>query len=169
VVDSAKLELYCNYVNSSKNQYPAVIDLHKMLVPWDEGNAIGTVDTANWNYRQNNSNWGAPGAQAGVDYASSAASSFTITGNSILNSWLSWDVQTVVSDWLATPSSNHGVMLKLTDDLNSVYKYFKFPSADYTTDPSLRPKLTITYTTDNFTTVYYIRDASGQVIATYER
>ena len=58
------------------------------------------------------------------------------------------------------------MLLKLEDEASTaVYQNFKFRSSEYTT-AGYRPKLTVTYTTDVVTT-YYIRDAAGNVIATY--
>ncbi|NIV96315.1 DNRLRE domain-containing protein [candidate division KSB1 bacterium] len=157
----ANLELFCNYVNSSSNQYPAEIDVHKMLLGNQgviryEGNQVGTPGLASWNSPNDIGVWGTPGGQAGVDYETAVTSAFTITGNAILNNWLAWDVTELVEDWVANPTGNYGVMLKLKDDHLSVYKYFRFDSSE-SSNVDLRPKLTVTYDTDSHYRVLYPR------------
>lgn len=164
---SAALEVNCAQVFPS-NQYPAVVDLHNMLVSWDEGDQNWNYGDASWNEKKPGIAWGAAGGQSGVDYNASVAAAYTVNSASILDQWLDWDVTDLATNWEAEPDSNFGVMMKIKDDHLSVYKFFRFHSSDSSSD-TLRPKLTVTYTALALETVYYIRDASGQVIATYKK
>jgi hypothetical protein len=58
--------------------------------------------------------------------------------------WLSWDIGTLVQDWLDGTVSNYGVILKDTDEPVG-NTYIRCYSSDYTTDSTLAPKLEITY------------------------
>lgn len=164
---SATFEVNCAQV-FPLNQYPIVVDLHKMLVSWDEGNQSGSYGDASWNERKPGTSWGTPGGQSGVDYDATVVASFTANSSAILNQWLDWDVTDLVINWEADPSSNYGMMMKISDEHLTVYKFFRFHSSDSSSD-TLRPKLSVTYADEGSEVVYYIRDASGQVIATYKK
>jgi hypothetical protein len=57
----------------------------------------------------------------------------------------SWNVMSIVKDWVATPASNYGLLLN-GSIANSADSYRSFASSR-ATDPAQRPKLVITYTT----------------------
>jgi len=164
-IDSAKLRLYCFNGNSS---IATTLDVHKMLVYWDEGVGDGTTGQASWVKRTPSNNWGANGGLAGTDYSSSYYARITKSGSDV-NTWFEWDIKTLVSQWVATPSSNLGLMVKFTDDgtAQTSNRHFLMASSDYTTDATKRPILRVRYTFPDVT-VYYVRDAAGNVIATYK-
>lgn len=70
------------------------------------------------------------------------------TGNSIANNsitgagWYDLYMTQLVRDWYSGTTPNHGVMLRLENEANDRKSYY---SSDYTTNTSLRPKLTIVY------------------------
>ena len=139
-----------------------------MLVDWDEGNLLAQVGQASWDKptATAQTNWN--GGQAGTDYATTASQTLSILNGGILNQWMTWDIATLVQDWLDNPAGNRGMMLKVRDDhIPGVFKYFRVISSD-NANATQRPKLTITYS-EQFTTEYYLRDAAGQVIATYKK
>lgn len=57
--------------------------------------------------------------------------------------WVTWDITNMVIDWTNGTYENHGVMLR-TSDVTYNSNAMSFYSSDYTSDPSLRPKLVIT-------------------------
>lgn len=166
-ITEAKLKLYCYDVIDIDNgeSYPARIDVHKMLNAWDEGNANGTSGLTNWNARLDDGaairEWG----QSGGDYVAVPTDYYSAgtTG------WFEWNVLPLAEEWHVNVSGNYGVMVKLNNDEDTdVYQYFRFYSSEHG-DEELRPRLEISYTIGTIKTTYYIRDAAGHVIATYEK
>ncbi|MCK5148080.1 DNRLRE domain-containing protein [bacterium] len=164
-VNSATLSLYCNY---SFGSVSTVLDVHKMITEWTEGNNLGTNGYICWNKPMvSASTWN--GGSAGTDYVSSVSATITKAAANV-NQWFDWNVENIVQDWVNNQSGNHGLIIKSRDDhvATQQHKFFQFYSSDYTT-ASFRPKLVVEYTTNDFArTTYYIRDAVGNVIATYE-
>ncbi|MEE4312163.1 MAG: DNRLRE domain-containing protein [candidate division KSB1 bacterium] len=166
-ITEAKLKLYCYDVIDIDNgkSYPARIDVHKMLNAWDEGNANGTSGLTNWNARLDDGNqilnWG----QSGGDYVETAVDFIRAESDG----WLEWNILPLAEEWHVNPSGNYGVMVKLNNDEDTdVYQYFRFYSSEHG-DDDFRPRLEISYTIGTIKTTYYIRDAAGNVIATYEK
>ncbi len=77
------------------------------------------------------------------------------------------DVENLVEDILA--SNNYGFLWKSQNE--GVNGRINVASSDYTNDPNKRPKIEIDYTLNEAPamTTFYIRDAAGNVIATYKR
>lgn len=174
-ISDATLELYVKTIHQNTNGYPHTIDAHKVTSFWIEGNNDDTAGDASWKQGDNGVNWlsyipanGDVQTNGGGDFDATAEASFTIQNSSVLDTWLDWDLTSLAQNWLADPGNNNGVLLKYNNDFTgNIYRLFYFHSSE-STSTTLRPKLTINYA-DQFTTVYYIRDASGQVIATYEK
>ena len=65
------------------------------------------------------------------------------------------------------------MMIKYKDDevaiTDNLHRYFRFYSSDYPTDPELLPLLEVVYFVQETVTTYYIRDAAGNVVATYRK
>ncbi|MFQ5858404.1 MAG: protein kinase [Anaerolineae bacterium] len=111
------------------NRY-ATVALHRLLRDWDPATATYGAP------------WTSPGLQAGVDHE--AEPFFTLKLDELLSSegWLDLDVASAVRDWL-TGQTNHGVMLRMTDDSFGMAHLWVY-TAEYP-DPDLRPRLTIVY------------------------
>ncbi len=85
-----------------------------------------------WNYRDGTNAWASPGAVFGLAEATS-----------ILNAgWMSWNVSTMVQDWVAGRSPNDGIALVEGSEVTGTFH--TFPSGE-ATDASVWPSLTITY------------------------
>ena len=69
-------------------------------------------------------------------------STFVITAEE--TAWLSWDITPLLQGWVDGSIINQGVFLKEMNE-GLVKTYIKCYSSDYNIDPSLRPKLEITY------------------------
>ena len=171
-VNSATLGLYCTAIDASTT-YPAPVSAYKMLTYWDEGTQDWAPGYACWNKPTSTTNWGAAGCQAGVDYVSTAEGHYTIS-SSVLNTWINFSIPTMTQEWVNNPSANQGVFIKLDrDGETNLSQYFYFASGEWST-VSQRPKLTVTYTEstppeEEGNVIYYIRDAQGNVIATYKK
>jgi hypothetical protein len=122
---SATLALYKQYYNDT-------IRLNALLKPWVEGQATRTV-------RQTGVPWTVGGAAgAGTDYSTVADALVTPSWNP---GWVTFDVTSRVSQW-SSGSANYGWRIaQPTAGGNSK----TFSSSEYSTDTTLRPKLTVVY------------------------
>jgi len=109
------------------------LQVYRVLRPW--------VDTeANWNRAAVDNPWDVPGADDTVtDRAADPAAVQTVSS---LNTWYELDITPVVRGWVASPQTNHGVILRGLGYKSLVYH---FASANHTTG-SVRPQLVIDYT-----------------------
>ena len=125
-IQSATLQMYKQY-------YDDTIRLNPLLKPWVESQAT-------WQISQTGVPWTSAGANGvGSDYASSADAVISVPFNP---GWISFDVTARVRQWASNASSNFGWRLVST---TSPVNAKTFNSSEYTTDPTLRPKLTIVY------------------------
>lgn len=90
--------------------------------------------------------------QAGVAAPTSGTQNFSVDVTNLVNDMITYD--------------NYGFVWMLQTEYQ--YRNINLASSDHATEPARRPKLTINYSVPILTT-YYIRDASGQVIATYQK
>jgi hypothetical protein len=125
-IQSASLQLYKQY-------YDDTVRLNPLLKPWIESQAT-------WNLAQTGTSWSAGGAAgAGTDYANSADAVISVPFNP---GWVTFDVTARVQQWAGNVGSNFGWRLGSTaGPVNSK----TFNSSEFTTDPTLRPKLTVVY------------------------
>jgi hypothetical protein len=125
-IQSATLQMYKQY-------YDDTIRLNPLLKPWVESQAT-------WQISQTGVPWTSAGANGvGSDYATSADAVISVPFNP---GWVSFDVTARVRQWASNASSNFGWRLVST---TSPVNAKAFNSSEYTTDPTLRPKLTIVY------------------------
>jgi len=100
-IESAELEMYCNY---RERDLDINVSIYEVLVQWDEASAT-------WNQRQEGTSWSASGCgQSGADRAV-AASAVTTLPSGAIPGWFSWDVTGLVQYWANEPSYNHGMLL----------------------------------------------------------
>ena len=153
VISNATLRV--TVVLNNTNTTPELLELHRMLQPWTEGNKSGGTNEAGilgapatdgestWNHRQYPSlAWASPGGSNGVDFVTSASS--TILVHSISNyTFSSGLLATDVRQWVTNSASNFGWMLKSTIE-NSLTDAAarRFGSRE---DASNAPVLTVTY------------------------
>jgi hypothetical protein len=123
---SASLQLYKQY-------YDDTVRLNPLLKPWVESQAT-------WMLSQTGVPWSSAGAAgAGSDYGSSADAVVSVPFNP---GWVAFDVTARVQQWANSGSSNYGWRV---DSTASPVNAKTFNSSEYTTDATLRPKLTIVY------------------------
>jgi len=126
VLQSATLQLY-------KQSYDDTLQLNALLKPWVEGQAT-------WNLAQTGTSWSVAGAAgAGSDYVGVADDSLTPSFNP---GWVAFDVTSRVQQWAGNSSSNYGWRLSQATPGGNLKSFY---SSEYTTDQTLRPKLTVVY------------------------
>ncbi|MGH2753913.1 MAG: DNRLRE domain-containing protein, partial [Actinomycetota bacterium] len=90
--------------------------------------------------------WSTSTKTSGLSFAPTATSSFTLPQGPE-EQWMDWDLTGLVSDWLDGAQANHGVLVKRNSEtLGS--NVVTGVGRRYTPEPSLRPKLEVTYTSD---------------------
>lgn len=112
-------------------RYPSqsmVIAAHRVRTAWEEAQAT-------WNLARA----GVPWQTRGGDYDPTP---IAVQTASAINTWVSFDVTSLVADWVRNPADNFGVML-LGPGQGSLY--YRFASSEYTVSPAARPKLQIVY------------------------
>jgi hypothetical protein len=118
VIVNADLKLY-QYQTIGTEGF--VIGLHQVTESWEE-------NMITWNNQP--------------DYLPSPESTITVTVGAL--TWLSWDITDLLQGWLDGSITNYGVVLKDTDEpLGDTF--IRCYSSDYPANPTLRPKLEITY------------------------
>lgn len=125
-IASATFAAYVEFYNANRST-----NIHRITAPWTETGAT-------WASRDGTNAW----ANAGGDYDATVEASFT---PSAAGTWNNWTITSLVDAWVRGTKANYGLLVKWADEStgnvgNSYY------SSDYTTDPTLRPKLTVTYT-----------------------
>jgi hypothetical protein len=123
VITNAVLKLYQynNYQESTVLPQGLEIGVYRINGQWGE-------NTITWNTR--------PG------YKSTPESTFSVTPDA--ETWLSWDITSLVQGWVNGSISNYGVVLRDTDETAGNI-FIECYSSDYTDNNTLRPRLEITY------------------------
>lgn len=125
-ISSAKLSLHHNPTSTAAGQAGANASwLQRVTSAWEE-------NTVTWNTQPTTT------TQNQAALATSASSS---------QDYLNINVKKMVKYQFLHPSANYGFMLRLQDE-TVIYSSMKFASSDYS-NPSLRPKLKVCYTTPN--------------------
>jgi len=131
-VTSATLRLYLNREGGAAYD----ISAHKVLESWDEGTICNNNGVANWTVRSGTvTNWSTLGGVFGA--ALSTTNIPRTTG--VYYQWTG--LQTTVNEWLGSPSTNYGFLLKAVTE-NIADDRFEFDSREATN----KPQLVINYT-----------------------
>ncbi len=136
VVTSARLEL-----RTFQKDYADATDvgLYQILRPWAE-------DEVSWDNAAVGEPWQVAGCGAGIDRASDYAALTTLRYENTPYSWEGPQFTALVQEWVADPSSNHGVILiGLSPDDRQIWRIH---SSQYGTNPdqkTRRPQLTVSF------------------------
>ena len=139
VVTSAKLELFHR---STLGSGSADIALFEVLQTWQEPGAFADIyDGLNvWQSTLAN----------GIQDRTQTPIARAAVSSSTLNRFVSWSLSPeLIERWLANPAANTGLILIDTREQNVLSQFYSSNNPD----PTLRPKLTITYTHGPKTTV----------------
>jgi len=80
--------------------------------------------------------------------------------------WKSWDLTALTQKWINSTATNYGVILWATnEDVNGMNLFFR--SSEYTTDPTMQPKLEVIWS-QLPRTVYFLKDHLGSIRATVQ-
>ncbi len=109
----------------------ATYNAHALTRTFDEA-------TASWNRASTATAWTTPGG----DYNPAVAD--LVTGNSNDPAWRLWYINAIVQGWVNSPSTNHGLLVKLANETTPAERTL-FLSSE-APEPQLRPKLVVVYT-----------------------
>lgn len=133
------------YVSAASNTEDITIKIYRVTKTWDEGTGTGSVtgNGATWNNATSSELW----ASSGGDYAEEI-DSVTFTNES--DYWYNFTITPIITGWYNGSYSNYGLILVSSDAENG--NYTDISSSD-AADSSLRPKLTIDYTSNAAPTI----------------
>ena len=132
IISSATLKLQCTAIGGLLN-----VAVYQLQEDWTEGTQNGAAGVANWNQRMTGTNW----TSAGGTFNSTAED--TINTNS--TGQHTWDITTLVQDWVSGAKSNYGVMVGSPDGGGN-------RTATYSSrEGSTVPVLEVTYTIPRYT------------------
>lgn len=133
-ITSAVLSIY---MASEKSGNDRSMYAFRMLKNWGAGSAT-------WNKRFSSTDWGTAGGFDAADCEQTDIGSVALVAAEAIG----WKTITLtaasVQEWTAGTKSNYGLLLKMATETSDQYR---FHSSEYATDTTLRPKITITYTT----------------------
>lgn len=131
------------------------IDVHKMLVPWEEGSAFSTGWEGILNSAEINGStyyervFGVKWDVEFIGLNDVDASSNAFTSSEIefgVDNTISFDITELTRSWLSNPETNHGIVMRLPSEFETGNKltYPMFHSTE-AKDEINRPRLSITY------------------------
>ena len=126
-VTKATLHLYLDNYEHQMQRTPTV-RVYKVLTDWDEHQAT-------WNHKLIEAHWGAPGCGGASDRETIASGSTVVSD---VSSWYEWRIDSLVQDWVTTPSGNSGMIL-----LSDAGRDLRFYSSNLST---YKPYLRVEYT-----------------------
>ncbi|CAG6394691.1 RHS repeat-associated core domain-containing protein [Actinacidiphila cocklensis] len=121
----------------------AVYELHGLNRDFDEA-------TATWNNATSTTAW----TTAGGDFSGTVSDTVASITNDPVRHW--WDATSLTQGWITTPTSNHGLLLKVANESTTTGAQERtvFASSE-TSEPQLRPQLDVTYVDATTDSTYY--------------
>jgi len=133
VVESAQLMLYHKNTTSS-GANPGGLAF-RVTRDWIEGNqgGSGAADGASWDTWNGVDDWTAGGGD--FDARSVAVAAISPAASD----WESWEIKSLVQDWISGRHANHGLLLRASGDIHAAF------ASKEDADPSLHPRLAIRF------------------------
>jgi len=148
-IETARVELY-RYDGNAENAM--AVSLHRVARAWTEGTGDGfwpdpsyLPDGATWTLAGPGTSWTAPGG----DFETTAVSNIALAPG-MENGWIALDATAAVRAWVENGAPNYGVLLRPE---SGDYTYHYFYSREHT-EPDLRPRLVVTYSTGGATATH---------------
>lgn len=127
------------YQMGQENTSTPTLNIHYLTRDWTEGTGTGsaTGDGATWNTDNGINNW----TSAGGDF--NAGTSGSIAAPNSTATWVDGDITALTQSWANLSVTNYGVIIKQSMENPAGNDAKSYYSSDFTTDASLRPKITI--------------------------
>jgi RHS repeat-associated protein len=138
-VTEAKVSVWETYATSTA----VTVQAHRITRGWKEGTGPPgcTGDGATWYETEGGQPWTAPGG----DYDTALAGPSVSSPAGAPNGFRDFTITGVAQGWVNGTLPNHGLLLRASDETLRADNYRIFATDDYAGEPSLRPKLTLTY------------------------
>lgn len=139
VINAARLYLYLTSVNAG---YDLEATIHKIISKdwWSTG-------LSNWTKYDGTNLWTTAGGYGDIGTAIDTITFTTETNGITTASWYSFNVASAISDFVATPASNYGLLIASDQGSNHApYETFREIATSQYSDSSLRPILIVDYT-----------------------
>jgi RHS repeat-associated protein len=117
-----------------------------------------TASQATWRNATSSTAWTA----AGGDYSSTVAS--TVSGLTNDPNRQTFDATAIVQGWVNTPSSNHGLEVKLANEASNAPQERTLFAGTNTAEPLLSPTLVVTYLDPTPANTYYAPDTPEKMV-----
>lgn len=137
VVD-AQFQLWTTF--SIGTTFGGLLDVHALTRSFNETQAT-------WNRATSSTPWTTPGG----DFTPTITDQ--VSGVTNDPEWQKWDLPGIVQGWVDNPSSNHGFLVKMHDEVASNQRV-TFLSSE-AAEPELWPKLVVTYLEKDAASTYY--------------
>jgi YD repeat-containing protein len=118
-----------------------IFDLHALTRDFSE-------TTATWTKASSTTSWTTPGGDYNLTRVDHVP---TMTNDP---KWHIWFIDSLAQQWINTPSSNKGALIKIRDE-STPSQLIVFNSNELASEPLLRPKLDITYLEKTAASTYY--------------
>ncbi|HVE95052.1 MAG TPA: DNRLRE domain-containing protein [Acidimicrobiales bacterium] len=121
----------------------STVQVRRVASEWREGTGLGecTGDGASWRDARPGVPWAVPGG----DFDGSVIASRSVAYREA-PTWHDFSVASAVQEWVSGSQPNHGFILSIVRPEAAGEVSLEYRSSDYTTTPTERPKLTVTYT-----------------------
>src|SRR6266851_163782 len=141
-ISKATLSVWQEYGTSAA----VTLEAHRVTRAWTQGTGTNaspqcTGDGATWYDAATGVSWDGQGG----DYDGTAAASLAKPASQ-QPSWDSLDVTGLAQQWAGGAAPNLGVLLKLSSEPATAGNSVIYNSGEFTANPGLRPRLTLTYT-----------------------
>jgi RHS repeat-associated protein len=141
-ISNATLSVWQSYPTGNA----VTLEAHQATRAWTEGTGINdnaqcTGDGATWYDASTGVNWDAQGG----DYVATAAASLAKAAGQ-QPSWDNLNLTSLTQQWVNGGAANLGVLLKFATEPATAGNWVTYTTGDFNANPSLRPKLTLTYT-----------------------
>ncbi len=125
----ARLSLHTNWYCSVPGRW-LIVNVYALRRDWVEREA-------NWRYANATTRWQTDGADGITDRDQASAATGIVNAT---NTWFSWDLRNLVSQWVNNPASNYGIIL-ITNEMSVEYRF------DSTDNPDSQwwPELWVNY------------------------
>jgi len=141
------------------------VQAHQLLRHWRESEADSLKRRVGSNWLSPRGKIG-PGSDSTLVDANGQYESTTLFKDLEYPAWKSWDLTALTQKWITGAATNYGVILWATnEDANGMNLFFR--SSEYTTDPTMQPKLEIIWS-QLPRTVYFLKDHLGSIRASVQ-
>jgi cell division septation protein DedD len=122
------------YALEKSTQSGLMTRIYEVLAPWDENGATWQERSAGQPWRKNG---------AALRCEDTACEPIAHMGVNEIKRWYTWDITSLAKKWVASPDTNHGMLLFGESSANIAFTFYSSQSHPY--QAAFRPRLDIVY------------------------